>query len=146
MNTLTLDYARAQAGGGCQIIMIYGDETVPLPNNFYHGEGFQKRNLHVRIVLGSVIVTPWANTDNITTLMAFLVSGLQTRPMDQFFIASAISTEQVKDIVLHLDSSLERFLANATTAMAVTWLKVNTHAVISIRCACRQASWSTVLS
>ena len=37
LSTLTLDYARAQAGGGCQIILIYSDETVPLPNNFYYG-------------------------------------------------------------------------------------------------------------
>ena len=43
MNTLTLDYARDQTGGGCQIILIYGDEIVPIPNNFYHGRVFCKR-------------------------------------------------------------------------------------------------------
>jgi len=114
MNSLTLDYARAQAGGGCQIILIYGDESVPLPSNFYHA--YQ-------------LTSPWANTDNMTTLMDFLVTGLQTRPTDRFFVSQAIRTEQVKDIVLHLDSSLERFLANATTAMAVTWLKSNMSSV-----------------
>jgi hypothetical protein len=136
MNKLTLNYARAQAGGGCQIILIYSDETVPLPNNFYHGGTFQKCSLHMRIMLAYQITTPWANTDNMTTLMAFLVNGLQNRPIDRFFVSQAIRTEQAKDMVVHLDSSLEKFLANATTAMAVTWLKVSTPVVTIYSIAC----------
>jgi hypothetical protein len=64
--------------------------------------------------------------------MTFLVNGLQTRPTDRFFVSQAIRTEQVQDILLHLDSSLEKSLANATTAKAATWLKVSTTAVKSI--------------
>ena len=69
--------------------------------------------------------SPWANTDNLTTLLQFLDHGLSARQMDIFYVTQGIRTENTQDILLLLFDTLEKFLGDATTAAVVTWLKAN---------------------
>ncbi|VDP39469.1 unnamed protein product [Soboliphyme baturini] len=73
------------------------------------------------------IVSPWANTNSLTKLFAFLERTLAVRdqllPEGGVFVVQSILTPHAVDVVLHLRSSLQQRIALNTTEQTVKWLR-----------------------
>ena len=118
--SITLNWAMQQH---CQVIVVRSEVCEMSHEQIsqcYHDSSYTQASWAYP---GNAIISPWANTDNLTDLIHYLTNHIQNRPTDAFYVFQGIRTESTQVRLFH--ACIRKCITGHSPALRVIAIEIS---------------------